>query len=280
MGRRAELEKYRLESIDRMAAVLQAAAEAAEQPLDRIAQNAALNESTALRYLLSLTKHGLVERDEETGLFRLGLELFRLGTRAIENRDIVALADPVMKELQTRFGESVNLAERQHNLVVLIRVLEGPDTVFKGGRAGGTDPWHATSLGKALLGALPPTECEVVLGGANLPRYTPNTKVTLSELAQDLESSRQNGYAVDDEEVVEGLRCVGAAIRDHGGQARYGLSVSGPKSRMTSARMQEIGAALMDVAENLSRELGAKPSTGKSDALGSGQKRLARPLST
>lgn len=266
MPRRAELEKYSLESVDRMAAVLRAVAEAAEQPLDRIALQADLNESTALRYLLSLTKHGLIDRDDTTGLFRLGLELFRLGTQAIEARDVVALADPVMRELQARFGESINLAERQRDQVVLIRVLESRDSIFKGGRAGGTDPWHATSLGKALLGALPREDCEAILSQLALSRFTPNTKTTLAELEHDLQGSRQQGYAVDDEEVVEGLRCVGVPIRNHQGQARYGLSVSGPKSRMPYARIQEIGAALVETAGELSRQLGAGPPQRSSDA--------------
>jgi IclR family acetate operon transcriptional repressor len=269
MAKRAKLEKYNLESVDRMAAVLQAVAAAAEQPLDRIAQTADLNESTALRYLLSLTKHGFVDRDEETGLFRLGLELFRLGTQAIESRDVVALVDPVMKSLQARFGESVNLAERQRDQIVLIRVLESRDSIFKGGRAGGTDPWHATSLGKALLAALPSDDCEAIVSQLNLHRYTPNTKVTRAELEGDLQGGRRQGYAVDDEEVVEGLRCVGVPIRNHRGQAQYGLSVSGPKSRMTYARIQEIGSTLAVVAQDLSRQLGAEP-----ESLGGGAREI------
>jgi IclR family acetate operon transcriptional repressor len=205
----------------------------------------------------------------------LGLELFRLGTQAIEDRDVVAVADPVMRELQARFGESVNLAERQRDQVVLIRVLESRDSIFKGGRAGGTDPWHATSLGKAVLGALPREECEAILGQIALPRFTPNTKTTLAELERDLQGSRLQGYAVDDEEVVEGLRCVGVSIRNHQGQARYGLSVSGPKSRMPYARIQEIGAALVETAGELSRQLGAGGQQRSNDAPGAGWKPLA-----
>lgn len=259
MARRAEMERYSLDSVDRMATVLRAVAEAAEQPLDRIARQAGLNDSTALRYLLSLTKHGLVDRNDETGLFRLGLELFRLGTQALESRDIVAAADPEMAALRQRFGEGVNLATRQQGQVVLIRVLESRESIFKGGRAGDTDPWHATSLGKAILAALPPSEARDILGEAALPRYTPNTKVAPAEVERELHVTRQHGYSMDDEEVVEGLRCVGVAILDHHGHARHGLSVSGPKSRMTYARMQEIGEVLVGVAADLSRQLGSDP---------------------
>ena len=156
MVRRAEQSNYSLESIDRMALILTALEQAPEQSLDRIARHAGLNESTALRYLLSLTKHDLVERNETTGRFRLGLSLFRLGTRSIEYRDIVTLSLPVMERLLAQFGESVNLATRQQGQVMLLRVLESATPTRKGAKAGETDAWHATSLGKALLAAMQP----------------------------------------------------------------------------------------------------------------------------
>ena len=136
MVRRAELSNYALESIDRMAAVLEALEAVAEQPLEQVARLTHLNESTALRYLLSLSKHGLVERDDDTGLFSLGLGLFRLGTRAIESRNILSVAGPVMAALQQRFGESINLAVLQQDKVVLIHVLGRTDSMRKEGRTG------------------------------------------------------------------------------------------------------------------------------------------------
>jgi IclR family acetate operon transcriptional repressor len=257
MVRRAELSKYALESVDRMAAVLQALETASEQPLEQVARATGLNDSTALRYLLSLSRHGFVERDEDTGLFRLGLGLFRLGTLAMDSRDILSLADPVMAALQKQFGESVNLAVYQQDKVVLIRVLGRPDSMRKEGKAGEIDPWHATSLGKAILAALPPDEARDILMGVTLQGYTPNTKTDLADLTRELNSTRQQGYSVDDEEVVEGLRCVGAAVLGHKGQVQYALSLSGPKSRMTYSRIQEIGNVLIESAAALSSRLGA-----------------------
>ena len=257
MARRAELSKYALESVDRMAAVLQSLESAPEHPLEQVARMTGLNESTALRYLLSLSRHGFVERDDDTGLFRLGLGLFRLGTLAMDSRDILSLADPVMANLQAQFGESVNLAAYQQDKVVLIRVLGRPDSMRKEGKVGETDPWHATSLGKAILAALPQDEVNDILMGITLQGYTPNTKTNLTDLTRELNSTRQQGYSVDDEEVVEGLRCVGVAIRGHKGRVQYALSLSGPKSRMTYSRIQEIGTVLVQSADLLSAKLGA-----------------------
>lgn len=255
MAKRAELSKYALESVDRMAAVLQSLETVPEQSLEQVARTTGLNESTALRYLLSLSKHGFVDRNDDTGLFRLGLGLFRLGTLAMDSRDIFSMADPVMATLQEQFGESVNLAVHQQNKVVLIRVLGRPDSMRKEGKAGETDPWHATSLGKAILAALPADEAHEILSGITLDRYTPNTKIAIADVERELIATRQQGYSVDDEEVVEGLRCVGVAVRGYKGRVEYGLSLSGPKSRMTYSRIQEIGGVLSEAAAGLSARL-------------------------
>ncbi|HEX4297606.1 MAG TPA: IclR family transcriptional regulator [Devosia sp.] len=255
--RRAVQQNYSLESIDRMALVLKALEQAPEQSLDQVARASGLNESTALRYLLSLGKHELVERNEASGRFRLGLSLFRLGTRSIGYRDIVTLSLPVMERLLAEFGESVNLATRQQGQVVLLKVLESAVPTRKGAKAGETDTWHATSLGKAMLSAMEAAEVVALVGSEPMAGITPNTLLRHDDLLRDLQRTMQRGYAIDDEESVEGLRCVGAAIRDHAGVPRYALSVSGPKSRMPYQRTEEIGTALVAGAAEVSKGLGA-----------------------
>ena len=256
MVRRAEEAKYSLESIDRMMAVLSALEGEHNQPLEQVARASGLSESTALRYLMSLSKHDFVERNARTGTFRLGLRLFRLGTLAVDRRDVVNIARPAMESMLRTFGESVNLATRQAGTIVLISVLDSPNPVRKGSRVGETDVWHATSLGKALLAAMPAVEAEAILASVPLTGFTPNTMTTTEALLRDLEAVRKRGYSIDDEEAVEGLRCVGAAIRDHDGNATYALSVSGPKSRMSYSRIQEVGHALAEHSAALSRHLG------------------------
>jgi len=237
--RRAAQQNYNLESIDRMVSILTALEQAPEQSLDQIARASGLNVSTALRYLLSLTKHELVERSESSGRFRLGLGLFRLGTRSIAYRDIITLSLPAMERLLAQFGESVNLAVRQQSQVVLLKVLEGATSSRKGA-AGETDAWHATSLGKAMLAAMPVNEAIELVGAEPLAGFTPTTILRHDDLLRDLQRTEARGYSIDDEESVEGLRCVGAAIRDHDGVARYAISVSGPKSRMPYQRTEEM----------------------------------------
>lgn len=254
--RRAETSNYQLESVQRTVAVLQALELAPEQSLEQVARHASLNESTALRYLLSLERYELVERNAETGRFRLGLSLFRLGTKSIAHRDVVTASLSVMERLLAQYGESVNLAIRQQGKVVLLRALDSPTPTRKGALPGDTDPWHATALGKAILANLSADDVRDILREQPLRSYTPNTFSTEAELLRDLERTRARGFAMDDEESVEGLRCVAVAIRDHDKVPRYALSVSGPKSRMPYQRLEEIGAVMIEGAREITRALG------------------------
>jgi IclR family acetate operon transcriptional repressor len=256
VAKRANPENYNLESVARMAAVLRSLEASEGSSLDQVARLSCLSESTALRYLSSLATHDLVERDPATGTYRLGLSLFRLGTAAIRQRDIVAQAGPVLIGLRDRFEETVNLAARQGNQVILIQTLESPRSLRKGVSPGGTDSWHATAVGKALLASIPTEECEAILDSIALPRYTPNTLADRDALTRDLAAIRNRGYAIDDEESIEGLRCVGVAIRDHSGETGHAMSVSGPKSRMAFARLHEIGEELTQATRQLSTTLG------------------------
>lgn len=256
MARRADPENYNLESVNRAAAVLYALEGAEGRSLDQVATQTGLSESTALRYLSSLITHGLIERDATTGTYSLGLALFRLGASAVQQRSVGLAATPHIARLLEDFRESVNLAARRADQVLVLEVHQSTRSLRKGVTAGGIDSWHATSLGKAILAGLAPAEAMELVGRAPLPGYTPNTHVDVTTLESDLAGIRSRGYAIDDEESEEGLRCVGVAIRDHSGAALYALSVSGPKSRMPFPRLSEIGQRLVEDAEAISRALG------------------------
>jgi IclR family acetate operon transcriptional repressor len=258
MARRAQVENYSLDSVARAASVLEALEQLGRCSLDQVAGATGLSESTALRYLLSLANCDLVERDTATGTYRLGLALFRLGESAIRQRDIYSAASPVAEKLLQRFGERLNLAARQGDQVMILRVWESPAPVRKGLPAGGIDSWHATSLGKSILAGLEDSEVLEIVRSIQLTPFTPHTLETEDDLLVNIQDIRTNGYAIDDEESEEGLRCVGAAIRDHTSAPAYALSVSGPKSRMSHSRLREIGSVLADEVGRISQDLGLR----------------------
>lgn len=215
-----------------------------------------LNEATALRYLMTLVRLGLAERIEATGHYRLGLQVYLLGERALGEIDPRRVALPFMEELRRRHGETVNLGVLRDKGVVLIEVLEGTHSIKKGASIGETDQLHSTGLGKATLAYLPVELRRSMLRETGLRRFTANTLTTLRALESDLEGVRARKYAMDREETELGLNCVAAPIFDRRGMPSFALSVSGPASRMSDKVMASIGRGLVEVARQMSRRLG------------------------
>ena len=252
----AKADNYQLNSVSRVTQVLAALDGDHGSSLREVARATGLSEATALRYLTSLASGNMVERDPITGVYRLGLELYRLGQRALAQRDVHRIAMPYMRALRDEFQETVNLASRLHHQIVILEVLDSPRSLRKGVGPGAVDSWHSTSVGKAIMSRLSWSDVEEILRHHPLARLTPNTITRPDRLQKDLTRSRQRGYAVDDEESDEGLKCVGAPVLDHHGQAQFAISVSGPASRMTPNRLETVGAAVCKATVAISQELG------------------------
>lgn len=239
--------RYGVSRVDRVVAVLDSF-DGQPTGLAEIARRVRLSEATTLRYVSSLVRHGLIERDGDPGRYRLGMRLFRLGQRALDGRHFPATALPLMERLRDRFQETVNLAVRHGDELVLIQALESLRSIKKGTRVGGQDPWHASALGKAILALLPEDDARGILRRRGCPRYTPDTRTTWTAMVRDLEQTRERGYAIDRDEVEEGISCVGAAILDERKRPACAISISGPSYRFTSDVFREMGDELKTTA--------------------------------
>jgi IclR family acetate operon transcriptional repressor len=251
--------RYSIAAVSRAVAVLEAVARENGQTLSEVSRAAELDESTALRYLSSLCEHGFVFRDERSASYHLGLRLFQLGQQAIGLRDVRKVALPHMERLLERFEETVNLAHARGESIVIIDVLESRRSIRRGATVGEADLWHASALGKSILSRSPIDEAEHILDQADRPRFTSRTLVEIDDLLADLERAAERGYAIDDEEYEEGLRCVAAAISDRRGRPVYAISISGVAARMPPDVTDEMGRAVLDAATEISEELGYIP---------------------
>jgi len=250
---------FSLAGIDRAMAILAAFDGARELALAELARQTGLSEATALRYASSLTTHGVLERELQTGRYRLGIRLFELGQKALRDRDPRSIALPHMARLRSRFEETVNLAMRHGDDIVLIEVLESPRSIRKGAMLGDRDYWHASSLGKAVLAHLNRDEARMLLERHERRPFTPHTKTSVERLLDELDEVRAQGFAVDDLENETDLRCVGAAILDRQGAPQFAISIAGPATRVTREATVEMGAALRNVAAAVSAGLGYLP---------------------
>lgn len=254
-GRRS----YSIAAVDRVVSVLDAVASAQGRPLAEVARKAGLDEATTLRYLSALGGHELIERDETTATYSLGLRLYRLGQQAVGLRDVRKVALAHMERLLEQFEETVNLAQWRADKLVVIDVLESPRSIRKGASIGDPDYWHASALGKSILAAVPEEEARAFLTRIERPSFTEHTLVDIDALLETLAAARSRGFAIDDEEYEHGLRCVAAAVRDRNGRPSYAISISGVAARMPPELIEQTGTAVAEAASAISTAMGYVP---------------------
>ncbi len=224
--------------------------------LIEVAARVQLHKSTAHRLLMILERHRMVEREPRSGRYRLGLRLFELGSRAIDRFNFRDCARPHIERLVVETEETVHLCVLDGGEVLHVHLLEPSRSVRMASKIGFRHPAHCSAVGKAMLALLPETELDDIVRQRGLARQTGKTLVTADELKADLSLVRERGYAIDDEEGENGVRCVGAAVLGSGGRLMGGVSASGPSFRVTLERVPAIAASVLQAARTISAESG------------------------
>jgi len=214
--------------------------------------------NAAFRLLVTLGARGYVHQDEETRKYRLGFQLLRLGNAVQESRDIARLARPLLTSLRNHYEETVNLALLEGNQVLYIERIESPRSLRTSTATGTRAALHATSLGKAILAFSTAEQVHAWLGDGPLPAVTEHTVTARTKLMAHLEAIRKRGYALDLEESVIGVCCIGAPVFDAHDRPFAALSLSGPAHRMRAYLAQgDIARDVLSSAKELSRLLGS-----------------------
>ncbi|MGD0740004.1 MAG: IclR family transcriptional regulator [Terracidiphilus sp.] len=250
---------YKVQALDRAFAVLDLLGES-ETPLGlaQVAASLQLHKSTAHRFLMVLERHRMVERTVN-GKFRLGLRLFDFGNRAIEQYDLRDRAQPHLRRLVAETEETAHLALLEAARVIYIDKIEPSRSVRMITRIGASNPVHCTSVGKAILAFLPPERATEILKRVRFERMTTRTIATPEALRAELEKTRRRGYAVDDEELEEGLRCIAVPVLDAQRLPVAAVSVSGPSFRVTAQKLPAIANHLLQCVRGISMDMGYVP---------------------
>jgi IclR family transcriptional regulator, acetate operon repressor len=254
---RANGERHSIQSVDRALHLLETIAEAGgEATLTELATRTGLNISTCHHLLATLIQRGFATKVPGRRLYALGARILYLGHACLQV-DLPRRAQPFLEAINRATGETVHLAALQGDNVVTLAVREARHAVrVDTGRIGRVEAPHASSLGKAILAWLPEDEMRRILG-PGMKRYTDNTITEFPTLVESLRVVRRNGYAMDREEYLPGVVCVGAAIRDQAGTVIGAISASTPLMRANDEHIalmrEEIGAA----TRALSAEYGA-----------------------
>jgi DNA-binding IclR family transcriptional regulator len=210
--------RYRIQAIERAVAILNAfSVDDPELGVTELAERVGLHKSTVHRFMVNLDAAGLVERNPRTGRYRLGLHIFELGGLVMQQMNLWDEALPFLESLVRDTGETGHLAVLDGGEAIYIERVEARRALRVPSAIGRGYPAHATNLGKVLLADLPRERVAEIVAERGLAAYTPKTITDLPALEAELESIRERGYAIDDEEYDEGLRCIGAGVRDHSG---------------------------------------------------------------
>ncbi|HEY8425745.1 MAG TPA: IclR family transcriptional regulator [Limnochordales bacterium] len=221
-----------------------------------LARATGLHKATVHRLIKTLLRLGLVELAPDGVRYRLGLRLLELGGRVLARLDVREVARPYLADLRDRTRLTVHMAVLDGTDVVYVEKLDSPANLRMASFVGTRSPAYCTALGKAILAVLPEQEREAILQRTRLLPRTPQTITTVEALRQDLAATRARGFAVDNVENEEGIRCVGAPVFGHGGRVVASVSVSGPIFSVTPDRVDELGRAVVETAGAISHALG------------------------
>lgn len=260
-GSHAVNPRYRIQSIERAVAILNAfSIEEPELGVTELAERLELHKSTVHRFMVNLEAAGLVERNPRSGRYRLGMRIFELGGLVRQRINLWDEALPFLESLVRDTGETGHVAVLDGGEAVYIERVEARRALRVPSAVGRGYPAHATNLGKVLLADLDAQQLAAIVRERGLSAYTPNTIVDPDALEAELGDIRRRGYAVDNEEYDEGLRCIGAPVRDHSGRVVAAVGIGGPVTRITPERTEELATLVMAAAAGLSRRLGAHQS--------------------
>jgi DNA-binding IclR family transcriptional regulator len=257
---------YQVKVLDRALGILEVLSnEGTELGPAELSEHLDLHKSTVHRLLMVLERHRLIEKRAQNGKYRLGLKLFELGSKAVAKLDLRERVEPYLERLVSETGETAHICILDGNQMLSIANVESPRTLRTPSTVGRRTPLHCTAVGKAMLAFLPDDEADELIRKCELTAFTHRTLTTPRQLKAELQRIRARGYAMDNEEIEEGLRCIGAPVRDYSGKVIAAMSVAGPAFRLTEQRIPMVARSVMDAARELSSELGYReaPSNGE-----------------
>ena len=219
-----------------------------------LARRTGIPRATLYRILAALQARGLVRTDPAKQTYSLGFHLIELAQNAWSSSDLVSVAAGELRRLRDMTGETSYLAVMHEGTMRSLGRFDGAHSRRSSAALGVTKPLHCTSQGKAMLSHLSISQVKALLS-LPLQRFTDKTITELPQLLAQLDIVRARGFAIDDEEIIEGTRCAGAAILSAAGQPIGAISVAGPTFRITRRRAEQLGHELAAATQRIAQVL-------------------------
>jgi len=250
--------RYRVPVLERALAILEYLDQhPAGRSMTEIARDLGLPKNAVFRITTTLTQCAYLERNSDTKRLYLSRKALTLGYGALQDeRGIVQLAWGPMRCLRDRVKETVCLSILVDGQGFVLEAVPGIHPFRCVVDSGMRQPLHASGSCKAILAHLPEEEQAALISAARLVRLTQNTIRHKTALGEEMSRVRNNGYAVDDCEHIDGVRCVAAPIFDRHGHAVASLTVTGPMGRMPKADLPTLGHLVREHADQVSASMG------------------------
>jgi IclR family KDG regulon transcriptional repressor len=249
-----------VQTIERMALILEILGNYPDGlSLGELSDKVELPKGTAHRLLTSMAYFDFIRQDHASKHYHLGFKLAELGNILLSHIDLRKEARPYLISLSEEVQETVHLVILDQDKALYIDKVDlhsrlGLQMVS---RLGSRIPLHCSAVGKVLLAYMPETAAETIIRNGNLDRLTGNTITDPTELKRHLKTIREKGYAIDDEENEEGVRCIAAPIRNYIGQVVAAMSVSGATTRISIDKINDsLKSRVTETAMRISHKLG------------------------
>jgi DNA-binding IclR family transcriptional regulator len=242
-----------IQSLDRGLFILEAVSRASGPvALSELTELLGVDRSSAFRLANTLRRRGFLANPNGRKDYIIGPSIWRLSRKQDWHNVLVNFSEDYLRKLAFRTGETTHLAVREGRQVFFLHHYHsGSQVLMVSARTGEFSPLHSTAHGKALLVDYGLDELKSLLGGP-LERYTPQTIVSFTDLARSCALGRERGFIVDDEEYVEGVRCLAAPVRDRDGTVIAAIGISAPETRLSRDRAVVVAQQVCKTAEELS----------------------------
>jgi DNA-binding IclR family transcriptional regulator len=215
--------------------------------------------ATVHRLLATLCIAGYVLQNPTTQEYRLSTKVLDLSASVLSQLNVRTVALPFMRQLAATWRETVNLAVLEENRIVYAETIPSTEPLRFETEPGGTFAPHCSALAKAICAHVSRKDLPKILPAGRLARFTAKTITDRRVLLAQFEEARNRGYALDDEERYQGIRAAAAPIFDRNGKIVAAVNMAAPTARMSAERMREAAGAVVQVASEISAQLGFRP---------------------
>lgn len=233
--------------------------EGREIGISELSRLACLPKSTTFRIIATLESRGLIQQNRDNGKYWLGIKLFSLGMAIGDKLAVKTVASPYAKALSQKFNEVCHVAvldqfSKVYPQLIIVEKIQSQQLLTYTPPAGSGTPCHCSGVGKCLLAYSSPDYIQKFVA-TPLPRYTSKTITEWDDLFREMDIIRKRGYAIDEEELEDGLICIASPILSKNRELIAAISISGPIGRLKSDRFDLMVEEVQKTAKAIANQM-------------------------